>query len=359
MSQVTTATTTTTGTVTVGDAVAPKAQGHWYGQAEAVVGLAHRAKNLPCQDAALAGCSPDRAWLVVADGAGSSPVSDWGAQAVVTGMARLLQTLGRTLGDVLDVPEAPPAARVKAWALLLTSHARGLLTDLADAHRRPVRDVRCTLLLAVLGKEQALWLKVGDGVLLLQETAAPEKADMSPNSAPPLRHFRTLGQMGKGEYANETTFLDSATPDDVQFGLEPLAQTSGWAAMSDGAAEKLVSLDGKQVAPHLGTLMEQLRQDKLPRQQLTRLFYEPAFCEKSTGDDRSLAMLARPLARVFVAPPQALPQPEVTPAVAPVVVPVVVPVVSAVPAAQNTLRLPEKQADKAPSAKKPKRSKRK
>lgn len=273
--------------------------GNWQGQAEAVVGLAHRAKNLPCQDAALTGCSPDRAWLVVADGAGSSPVSDWGAQAVVTGMARLVQTLGRTLGEVLDTEEAPPEARIRDWALMLVSHARGLLSDLAVTERRPVRDVRCTLLMAVLGKQHGLWLKVGDGVLLLQETAAPLAAD-----AVPMRNFRTLGQMGKGEFANETTFLDSATPEDVQFGLEPLACISGFAAMSDGAAEKLVSLDGGKVAPYMATLMEQLREDKLPRQQLTRMFYEPAFCHQSTGDDRSLAMLVRPLIIDFVPAPE-------------------------------------------------------
>lgn len=352
------------------------------------MGLAHRAKNLPCQDAALTGSNANRAWLVVADGAGSSPVSDWGAQAVVTGMARLLQTLGRALGDVLDVSEAPPPARVKEWALLFVNHARGLLTDLAGAERRPVRDVRCTLLLAVLGKEQALWLKVGDGVLLLQETAAPESAD-TPANATPLRHFRTLGSMGKGEFANETTFLDSATPDDVQFGLEPLAHVSGWAAMSDGAAEKLVSLDGSQVAPHLGTLMEQLRQDKLPRQQLTRMFYEPAFCLQSTGDDRSLAMLARPLSRVFLPPPTPVVElpalrgepvagdgvvaQDVAQDVAQNMVMVDAPVAKEATAAvdleaasaplaqraQNTLHLPAKQAKAGPSIAKQRRSKRK
>lgn len=324
--------------------------GNWLGQAEAVVGLAHRAKNLPCQDAVVTGTSPERAWLVVADGAGSSPVSDWGAQAVVTGMARLVQTLGRTLSDVLDAPEPPAQARTKEWALLLVNHARGLLVDVAASERRPVRDVRCTLLMAVLGKQHALWLKVGDGVVVLQETAAPTAAD-----APPVRHFRTLGQMGKGEFANETTFLDSATPGDVQFGLEPLAHISGFAAMSDGAAEKLVSLDGSQVAAHLATLMEQLREDNLPRQQLTRMFYEPAFCHQSTGDDRSLAMLARPLARAYVPPPEPAPEPTPEPAHEAEPAPAPAPSAAATPSARQ--KSPQGSSSPQKPARKPRKKK--
>jgi hypothetical protein len=281
--------------------------GLWQAQAEAAVGLAHRAKDLPCQDAALARAQGCRPVLVVADGAGSSPASDLGAQATVVGLVRLVHTLERQWGPLLDEPQCPTDAQGKEWALLLVKHARGLLTDLAHQHRRSVRDVRCTLLMTVVGEHRALWLRVGDGALVVQELTQTEA---SAGEFTPV--CRSLGEAGKGEFANETVFLDSATPDQVQWGWLNVDKVCGLAAMSDGAAEKLVSLDGSRVAGRMSSLLGQLAADALPRQQLTRMFYEPDFCLQSTGDDRCLALLARTLMWKPAAPHP--PAPAVSPA---------------------------------------------
>ena len=73
----------------------------------------------------------------------------------------------------------------------------------------------------------------------------------------------------------------------------PAGGVVGVAVMSDGAAEKLVSHDGQRVAGQLGLWLDALRRDRLPRQTLTRGFYSDSFCSGSTGDDCSLALLAR------------------------------------------------------------------
>lgn len=281
-------------------AVTPVAAPVWLCQHEAVVGLSHRTMQppLPCQDAALAR-TQTHPLVVVADGAGSSAVSEIGAQAVVSGLARLLHTLERKVALLLDTPAtAQHEEQARALALLLVKHARGLLDDLAATHRRALRDFRCTLLLAIVGREQLLWLKVGDGALVLQrQEPGPEpKQPQAPQAAPEAAHLRlqVLGLAGKGEFANQTQFLDdSLQPGDVQSALVPVGGVVGVAVMSDGAAEKLVSHDGQRVAGQLGLWLDALRRDRLPRQTLTRGFYSDSFCSGSTGDDCSLALLAR------------------------------------------------------------------
>lgn len=278
----------------------------WLAQYEAVVGLTHRNAQppLPCQDAALAAIQP-RPCVIVADGAGSSAVSEIGAQTVVTGLARLLHTLEKQLATLLDTQPTPEhedehKTQTRNFALLLTKHALGLLQDLAAQHRRELRDFRCTLLLAVIGQQQTLWLRVGDGALIAQhleenaQTAQTAQTTPTPQEkAQPGTRWQVLGLAGKGEFANQTTFVDAnLQPSQVQSGTLPTAYLCGLAAMSDGAAEKLVAHDGQRVAPQLGHWLHALRQDQLPRRTLTRSFYSDSFCQGSTGDDCSLALLA-------------------------------------------------------------------
>lgn len=272
---------------------APTGLPSWQSLHEAVVGLSHRNASppLPCQDAALARSLP-RPTLLIADGAGSSAVSEIGAQAVITAVARLLHTLDRQLASLLDDPlsaahSADHAQQARHFALLLVKHARGVLEDLAAQQRRPQRDFRCTLLLMVLGETSALWLKLGDGALVYERVSAEADGEMR-------TVLCTLGEPGKGEFANTTQFIDEQlSPDDVQSGLLPLAGITGLAAMSDGAAEKLIAQNGSQVARQLQHWLQALRRGQLPRRDLTRSFYSEAFCHASSGDDCSIALLAR------------------------------------------------------------------
>lgn len=267
-------------------------QRSWHCLHEAVVGLSHRNASppLPCQDAAFSRHHP-RPTLVIADGAGSAAVSDLGAQAVVSATARLLHTLDKQVAALLDEPVAAQdlehhGQQARTFALLLVKHAKGVLDDLAEWHRRPARDFRCTLLLVVAGTTRALWLKIGDGALVFERRHW--QADGTLHA-----ELHTLGETGKGEFANLTQFIDhQLDPADVQSGLLDLHDISGLAAMSDGAAEKLIAQDGSRVARQLEHWLEALRQGKLPRRNLTRSFYSDAFCTGSTGDDCSIGLLA-------------------------------------------------------------------
>lgn len=270
----------------------------WFSMDEAVVGLAHRAQKIPCQDAAIAQHVP-RPFIVLADGAGSAVVSDLGAQAVVTGLARLVHTLEGQWLPLLDSADSDNNELLSKWPMLLVKHARGILDDTAKLHRRDIRDLRCTLLGALVGRERFLWFKVGDGELVAERTEWDDAQN-------PVRQCCVLGERGKGDYANQTIFIDVAKPEDVQWGVESTQGVSGLVAMSDGAAERLVATDGSKVASRVSKLLDDLRNQQLKRQHLTQLFYSPEFCDRSSGDDRSIALLAKNVVHQLIPPLQSV-----------------------------------------------------
>lgn len=262
----------------------------WHASYEAVVGLAHRDANppLPCQDSAMALNTP-RPMVIVADGAGSSAVSEIGSLAITTGLTRLLNTLEKQVAQLLDTNpatnDAGNEAELRNFGLLLVKHAKGILDDLAAQHRRPQKDLRSTLLLAIQGKAQLLWVKIGDGALVT-ETLTEKEGQLLPS-------LQTLGKVGKGEFANATTFIDDhLQPSDVQIGSCASELITGFAAMSDGAADRLVANDGGRVSPQISDWFNKLRQDKLKRRELTRLFSSENFTKGTTGDDASIALCA-------------------------------------------------------------------
>ena len=255
----------------------------WFAMEEAVVGLAHRVRDLPCQDAARA-TTKNRACMVLADGAGSSAVSEIGARSVVVGLVRLADTLATVVADKLDQGEDDPEA-LRSLGLLFVKHAVGILADLATAHRRDLRDFRSTLLLCLTGQKRHLWIKVGDGTLVAERQLLCEGQTFQ-------AHLECLGHAGKGEFSNETQFLDAVQPGDVQVGYLPSNEITGLVLMSDGASERLVSNDGQVIGGRVSVLLQELREEKLRRSRLTRMFYEDGFCDRSSGDDRAIALLA-------------------------------------------------------------------
>lgn len=262
----------------------------WNCQFEAVAGTKHRdvTPPLPCQDAAICAVLP-KPYVIVADGAGSSPMSDMGAQAVVMALSRLLATLEQEFINLLDNGNQDED-QGRRLALMMVKHGRGVLMDLAQMQRRAMKDFRCTLLMAIVGKTNLLWLKVGDGALVQQKMRRlPDGGTES--------ELHTLGEVGKGDFANETVFIDEALRiEDVQSGLLPANDVCGLVAMSDGAALALVSHDGTKVAPRLTTWLNELREGKLRKSSLTSSFYDPDFSRRAMGDDCSIALVASALA---------------------------------------------------------------
>lgn len=62
--------------------------------------------------------------------------------------------------------------------------------------------------------------------------------------------------------------------------------------MSDGAADRLVANAGNQVSSQVSDWLNKLRQGKLKRRELTRLFSSENFTRGTTGDDACVALCA-------------------------------------------------------------------
>lgn len=264
----------------------------WQLTGAAITGLAHWQKQLPCQDAVRWSQQP-RPVLVLADGAGSAAVSELGAQALTQGMLRFITSLEDEVSAWLDQEHSPEALHTlqASWRQRLLRHAQGLLHDLADNQRRSVRDVRATLQMAVLGQKHCFWWQVGDGAIVVQEpTVAPDAPPDAPTSS-----LRVLGssQQTKGEFANQTCFVDAACLDDVQCGHLATHHTLGWVLMSDGGAEKLVAHDASRVAARLGQWLERTAQRKLSPQDLAVAYHDASMWQRTTLDDRAIVLARR------------------------------------------------------------------
>lgn len=256
----------------------PIALEQWAVCGAAVKGLSHWRSNLPCQDAVCWALQP-RPILLLSDGAGSAAISEQGAETLVTGILRLLTTLEDALKPWLDAP-CPSDEQMMTWSRRILLHAQGLLNDLAERQRRSERDVRATLLLAVLGEVHSFWWQLGDGMIVAQRSDAT--------------HVLTQCGKSKGEYANQTCFIDSARLEDVQCGLLPSSDLYGLALMSDGGAEKLVAHDGSRVSPRIQNWFDQVRQQQLSPDKLAVAYHMPEMWERTSLDDRSVILAARP-----------------------------------------------------------------
>jgi hypothetical protein len=256
----------------------PRPLATWLAADGTVVGTAHLRCNppKPCQDSALADVE-GRPLLVVADGAGSAAVSHLGALAVVGSIRRLCRTLEGDLAAALDV-DISLQGKAESIARRIVLHAKGVLDDLGEAHQRPAEDFRCTLLVWLSGQQRAMWLKVGDGALV----AAVDG------------ECRCIGPAGKGEFANQTCFVGRQLAESQwAWGEIDAAQLSGMAAMSDGAAERLVSTDSSRVSPAISKLLRGVATAQVGRREIFGLLAEAEFWKGTSGDDKSLAIVAR------------------------------------------------------------------
>lgn len=263
----------------------PRPEG-WLGVAGVSAGTRHQKAQppIPCQDAALVRmgdkCHP---CAFVTDGAGSASLSHFGAQETVLRLSHLAATLENIHTKLLDAPESPSEKELQSHAHRFLIHASETLTGLASSKNLPFKEFHCTLLMAVVGAERIFWGKVGDGQIVREDIDGG---------------LKTVGPLGRGAHANETNFVRENVRTTVfSCGAFPAAKISGIALMTDGAAEKLVSNDGKKVAGRINTFLDEIRNDKFGEDNLQEfldngnIWKPPGY----TGDDKGIALLSRPL----------------------------------------------------------------
>ena len=166
-----------------------------------VRGTGHLGSNLPCQDASLvhqAINSADEPLLVLiaSDGAGSAARSEEGSQLVCEEALKLLEFR-------FAAADFRPG---EDYGAELTRQLKGLLVTRAEELGCTLRDLACTLNVAVLLPEWAWFLQIGDGAVIVQ-----------PSTSDP---FEVVFWPDNGEYANQTYFLTDVPDEHVHSRLD-------------------------------------------------------------------------------------------------------------------------------------------
>ena len=157
-----------------------------------VRGTAHLEIQRPCQDFSLARLAKNSSdepllLLAVSDGAGSAARSEEGSRLACEEALKLLEH--RFVGA-----DARPSADLGLEVVRQTRH---LLVNRAEELACELRDLACTLSVAVVLPTWAWFLQVGDGAMVVQE----RRADELPGD------FRVMFWPDNGEYANQTYFV--------------------------------------------------------------------------------------------------------------------------------------------------------
>lgn len=236
------------------------------------VGTSHLSSGLACQDAADWRLLPSGLLAIaLADGAGSAPESETGANLAVN---EALMTL-----ENADANETPEDAN--AWAKAVQEafiSARQALEDEAQTAGLPVQAFATTLICVVAAGDGLVLGQVGDGVLVART---------------PAGDLHTLTQPQRGQYANETLFL--TMPGALQQAYFQIIELelAGLALMSDGLSRLALQLPG--YTPHapfflpLWTFTSQAESGELANRELAAFLASERVCAR-TDDDKSLVI---------------------------------------------------------------------
>jgi hypothetical protein len=170
----------------------------WKVLAKSVQGSGHKRLGTVCQDACLTNVHPvgDQDVLVVAaaDGAGSAEHSDIGSQ---TACRVIHEVIAEHLGQMPEFDHID-REQVIAWY----EQVRSALEREAESLSVPVRQLACTLIVAVIGDNGAALCQIGDGAIVIRDAET----------------LRPVFWPQSGEYANTTNFVTSSkTEQDLMF----------------------------------------------------------------------------------------------------------------------------------------------
>lgn len=202
----------------------------WLVVAASVKGTSHEERGQPCQDAHYWRISPNGTLIAaVADGAGSAPLGEVGAELAVSTAVNCLAESISELKIVLDQDDDG------IGQLLLASMitAREALSTEAEKREAEPRDLATTLILLVATGEGIAVAQMGDGASVAGDDQGNVVGVTLPQS---------------GEYINETTFLTSSEAlDAVQIGVWRGSAAKG-AIFTDGI--QMLCLKMPEQAPH-------------------------------------------------------------------------------------------------------------
>jgi hypothetical protein len=151
-------------------------------------GTSHTQNNIPCQDSCLVEVvftsSGEEVLVAIAsDGAGSAAKAEVGSDFICSEIFKRAEQWLQTQPSTLDLSESI----VEEWI----ASVRADLEGKARLEQAALKDYASTMLLAIVGEQQALYAQIGDGAIVVNDGDS----------------YAVMFWPENGEYANMTYFL--------------------------------------------------------------------------------------------------------------------------------------------------------
>ncbi|WP_158899272.1 PP2C family serine/threonine-protein phosphatase [Burkholderia sp. L27(2015)] len=253
----------------------------WRLASASAIGTSHLLSGLPCQDSqaiqALDSVDGPVLVVVVCDGAGSAAYSDVGSAMAVSTFIGLVDVYMAKGNRLRELTRDIVVSWIEAVAQALETHAEG------NGHA--VRDYACTLLAAIVGQDEAAFVQIGDGAIVVSHGEADG--------------WSYVFWPQHGEFANTTNFVVSLNAlDVVEFDFAPRC-IQEFALFSDGI-EKLVLHDETRTVHQtfFNSMFIPVRKapsegvDEVLSKGLHDYLASPVICDR-TDDDKTLVLATR------------------------------------------------------------------
>jgi hypothetical protein len=230
----------------------------WKVLAKSVQGFSHKRLETVCQDACQTavhhvGGLPVLV-LTVSDGAGSAEYSDIGSETACRAVQELIADKLRDQTDLLPI--------TREEAISWYEHVQAEILREAESRSVPIRQLACTLLVAVIGGAGAAFCQIGDGAIVIRDQG----------------ELRPVFWPQSGEYANTTNFVTSSR------------------MFTDGLQSVALNYATRQAhQPFFTPLLDALRQHEAPAELLGPMqsFLESKNLTDRTDDDLTLVRATR------------------------------------------------------------------
>lgn len=252
----------------------------WNYLADSVTGSSHAKTDTPCQDfhRVTNYSVGESGYLVIAcsDGAGSASHAEVGSKAACD--AAVEQVCAHLSGA------ASLAGVDRGVATDWVSRIRGRLAAAAGEHSVELRQVACTLLLAVIGDEESVFVQIGDGAIV---GALTTPADAKPEP---------IFWPQNGEYANTTYFLTDPRVEELMLFDRRDTAFGAVSAFTDGLQALALNLAGRCAHEPFFAPMFKLLTDAVEPSDLNvpfRQFLNSKAVNDRTDDDKTLVIAVR------------------------------------------------------------------
>jgi hypothetical protein len=250
--------------------------GLWKAVYGSVCGTSHVSAGTPCQDFCTVTLkdNAEKGLLIFAcaDGAGSAKHSEEGSRIACEHLTTIIM---ETIGDASDV-----SAITKTEVLHWFERIRADIEERAAALEVPSRELATTLLGGVISAENACFMQIGDGSMVVKRDD----------------RFECVFWPQSGEYANTTNFItdrEFARALEVTLFDEPIDE---FVAFTDGLERLILNFSERRVHdPFIQPMLSTLRRspDAEPFFEPLRSFLNSAKVNERTDDDKTLILATR------------------------------------------------------------------